>query len=47
MRGFLRRMIVRASPTCTLWVADHNADLLLFRFNRHWVITAQEYVELS
>lgn len=46
MRQFFRRVIVRAAPTCTLWVPALNADFLFFRFNRRWIITGQEYMEL-
>lgn len=45
MIAWLRLLIVRAAPTCTLWEQDFNGDFLRFRFNRHWVVTAREYVE--
>jgi hypothetical protein len=43
MPKWLRRLIVRAAPTCTLWVdGPLNWDVLQFRFNRRWVITWTE-----
>lgn len=42
----LRRVIVRAAPTCTLWVPMFHMDALQFRFNKRWIITHREYVEL-
>jgi hypothetical protein len=46
MRAWLRRIIVRAAPTCTLWETMFDRDALRFRFNHRWVITYTEYMEL-
>lgn len=43
----LRRMIMSAAPTCTLWVPMMYRDALCFRFNRRWTITAKEFREAS
>ena len=40
----LRRHIVRAAPTCTLWVPSVYADCWRFRFYHRWVITHREFV---
>lgn len=42
-----RRAIVRAAPTCTLWVPVLDADVLRFRFNKRWVITQREIMEIG
>ncbi len=42
-----RRLIVRAAPTCTLWVADLAVDVLRFRFYRRWYITSEELMETA
>ena len=46
MRAWLRRIIVMAAPTCTLWEIMFDGDALRFRFNHRWVITYTEYMEL-
>lgn len=42
---WIRRLLVRAAPTCTLWVPMWNADALRFRFNKRWIITHEEVME--
>ena len=42
----LRRRLVRAAPTCTLWVLSEHTQVLRFRFCRRWVITKREYVQI-
>jgi len=39
----LRRMIVLASPNCTLWQHDVRADVKRFIFWPSWIITADEF----
>lgn len=43
----LRKVIVRAAPTCTLWEPVWSADILVFKFNRRWIITAEEMMEIG
>ena len=43
----IRRMIVRAAPTCTLWTISWVKDVLIFRPWPRWVITMQEYYEVK
>lgn len=42
MRRWLRRAIVRAAPTCTLWRYDVWADCMRFVFWPRWTATYQE-----
>jgi hypothetical protein len=42
MSAFLRRVIVRAAPTCTLWEHRFEQDVFVFKFNAAWVITRRE-----
>lgn len=39
---WLRHLIIRAAPTCTLWVKDMHLDAYRFRLNRRWIISRQE-----
>lgn len=43
---WLRRLIIRAAPTCTLWVRDIHFDVYRFRFNKRWTVRPTEYREL-
>jgi hypothetical protein len=38
----IRHLIVRAAPTCTLWVRDEMWGGYHFRFNHRWAITDTE-----
>lgn len=41
----LRRVIVSAAPTCTLWRYSVVGDFFIFRFNQRWKISKTEMVE--
>lgn len=41
----VRRMIVRAAPTCTLWSHDFTCDVYRFRWSRRLVVTETEIAE--
>lgn len=42
-RGWLRRKIVLAAPTCTLWRYSYNIDAMYFLFWPQWQISSLEY----
>jgi hypothetical protein len=47
MKKIIRKLIVRAAPTCTFWRWAINQDACYFVFNQKWVITGEEMAGIN